>query len=215
MSPRPRRKRILKIPPAVSGFVPESGDYDQNEKITLRFEEYEAIKLSDYDMLTHLEASKQLNVSRPTFTRIYDSARKKIAKAFVENKRIVIEGGDVDFEDTWYRCMDCGTVYKGEEVADNDNGQVCPVCASENVVPLQEAVDYTQSRWGFGRHRGRGFGGSGAGGYCICPKCGYKVPHTAGTPCNANLCPECNIRLIRENSEHHRFVLRKRGKGER
>ncbi len=212
MSPRPRRKRWVKTPPVVTGFVPDSGDYDPKEKVTLRFEEYEALKLADYDMLTHLESSQYMGISRPTFTRIYDSARKKIAKAFVENKRITIEGGDVDFEEKWYRCMDCGTVYKKK--IDDKEGETlqCPVCKSKLVVPLQEVGDFPRNYWGFGKHHGRGFGGAGAGGYCVCPKCEYRESHVPGTPCNARLCPNCNIRLIRENSEHYQFVMRKKGK---
>ena len=75
-------------------------------------EEYESIRLSDYEGLTQLEASKRLNVSRPTFTRIYDAARKKVAKAFVENKSISIEGGDVVFKENWYYCNHCHSVFK-------------------------------------------------------------------------------------------------------
>jgi len=33
MSPRPKRRRTIKIPTAVTGFVPESGDFDPNEKV--------------------------------------------------------------------------------------------------------------------------------------------------------------------------------------
>ncbi len=210
MSPRPKRKRTIKIPPAVTGFVPESGDFDPNEKVVLCFEEFESVKLSDYDLLTHLEASKEMGISRPTFTRIYDSARKKIAKAFVENRRITIEGGDVDFEEHWYRCMDCGTVYKQGDLEHAEEEAHCPVCQSKNIIPLQKAVNSPGRQWGFGRHGGKRFGGAGAGGFCICPKCDYREPHVSGTPCSAQLCPHCNIRLIREGSEHHRFVLKKR-----
>lgn len=57
---------------------------------------------------------------------------------------------------------------------------------------------------GFGRGRGRGQGGgrrSGgmrAGGYCVCPSCGYKEEHQAGKPCFEKKCPECNTDLVRE-----------------
>ena len=212
MSPRPRRKRIINMPPTTAGFVPLSGDYDAGQKVTLRFEEYEALKLSDYDMLTHLEASRRLGVSRPTFTRIYDAARKKIAKAFVENLMITVEGGDVDFEARWYRCLECGTVYREDKQQENNQTATCPVCGSDNVVKVQDAENISEYRWGFGRHHGRHGrrGGFGSGGFCICPKCGHKEPHTPGTPCSALLCPQCNIRLIRENSEHHKFIINKK-----
>jgi len=40
--------------------------------------------------------------------------------------------------------------------------------------------------------------GGGPGGYCVCPKCGYKIPHQRGIPCSQLLCPKCRINLIRE-----------------
>jgi cation diffusion facilitator family transporter len=40
--------------------------------------------------------------------------------------------------------------------------------------------------------------GQGPGGYCVCPKCGYKVPHRRGIPCSTLKCPKCNINLQRE-----------------
>lgn len=42
-------------------------------------------------------------------------------------------------------------------------------------------------------------GGTGAGpvGYCICPKCGEKVSHTAGIPCTSQKCSQCGSPLIR------------------
>ncbi len=39
--------------------------------------------------------------------------------------------------------------------------------------------------------------GSGPGGYCLCPGCGAKTPHTVGTPCNSINCPECGTRMTK------------------
>ena len=40
--------------------------------------------------------------------------------------------------------------------------------------------------------------GKGPDGYCVCPKCGYTIPHQRGTPCSSLKCPECNINLERK-----------------
>lgn len=207
MSPRPKRNRQLEEPPIVAGFVPKNDDYDPSEEVILHMEEYEAIRLSDYLGLTQLESSKRLQVSRPTFTRIYDLARKKVAKAFVENKGISIEGGDVVFRDNWYNCNHCHSVFK-VSIKNLVDDSICPVCHDHDVSHIQDsgnrAIVYGN------RKRRAGSRNKGVEGNCICPKCDYQLPHKAGVPCSSFLCPVCNIRMIRQNSEHHKIILNKR-----
>jgi len=40
--------------------------------------------------------------------------------------------------------------------------------------------------------------GRGPGGYCVCPKCGYKILHQRGIPCSTLKCPNCKINLQRQ-----------------
>ncbi|RKX93042.1 MAG: hypothetical protein DRP84_09105 [Spirochaetes bacterium] len=47
---------------------------------------------------------------------------------------------------------------------------------------------------GMGRGGGRGLG---PGGYCVCPKCGYREPHTPGEPCMKKRCPKCGSVMTR------------------
>ncbi len=208
MSPRPKRQRRINEPPSVTGFIPDDGDFDSNDIIVLFYEEYEAVKLADYRDLPQLEASKIMEVSRPTFTRIYNSARKKIARAFIEHKHLIIGGGDVVFNDKWYLCNHCESVFK---LPSSGDGEVqCPVCRDSDIIEIQDADIKKRS---FRGHRGRGRRGGGAGnepGNCICPKCNYSVVHVAGVPCSSQLCPHCNIRMIRENSYHHKNIINKR-----
>lgn len=51
-------------------------------------------------------------------------------------------------------------------------------------------------RLGHGRQP-RGFG-LGAGGKCVCPKCGAKIPHRAGFPCYLEKCPKCGGLMTRQ-----------------
>jgi len=46
-------------------------------------------------------------------------------------------------------------------------------------------------------------------GFCLCPKCGAKKKHERGTPCQREKCPECEAKMIRENSYHHQLVKKK------
>ncbi|MDD3491596.1 MAG: cation diffusion facilitator family transporter [Candidatus Pacebacteria bacterium] len=40
--------------------------------------------------------------------------------------------------------------------------------------------------------------GLGPGGYCVCPECGYKIPHQRGKPCSIFKCPDCEKSLERK-----------------
>jgi hypothetical protein len=40
--------------------------------------------------------------------------------------------------------------------------------------------------------------GAGAGGNCVCPGCGAKVPHQRGVPCYNIKCPKCGNGMVRE-----------------
>jgi len=56
-----------------------------------------------------------------------------------------------------------------------------------------------QSRGQGGKGRGR-MGGpfaGGAGGSCVCQRCGYEAPHDRGAPCTQKKCPKCGIALTR------------------
>ncbi|TFG89828.1 MAG: DUF134 domain-containing protein, partial [Candidatus Atribacteria bacterium] len=77
--PRPKRLRKIVSPPGFKGYKPYGNRHGMKEHVDLLYEEYEAIKLADYDLMNHQEASKLMGVSRATFARIYESARRKIA----------------------------------------------------------------------------------------------------------------------------------------
>lgn len=73
MSPREKIPKKVLRPPIVRGFKPFGQDLKKGRKymISMLFEEYEALRLSDYEMLNHHQASVEMKVSRPTFTRVY------------------------------------------------------------------------------------------------------------------------------------------------
>ena len=127
---RPKRKRNISRPPIMEGFKPFGIAMKDLEPIILLFEEYEAIRLKDYEGLSQLEASEKMNVSRPTLTRIYESARSSISKAFIEGKAIFIEGGNYEMEDLWYRCNSCKKL--------NIKMDNCKYCNSDELISLNQ-----------------------------------------------------------------------------
>ncbi|MFO8001428.1 MAG: DUF134 domain-containing protein [Marinilabilia sp.] len=105
--PNQRRHRKVESPPSMEGFKPFGIKMKHLEKVVLYFEEYEAIRLIDYENMNQEAAAARMNVSRPTFTRVYKHARKTIAQALVEGKAILIEGGTYISENYWVRCNNC------------------------------------------------------------------------------------------------------------
>ena len=105
--PRPTRNRKIIDPPKMSGFKPFGMPLCEVEVMELQFDEFESIKMINYQDLPQDVAAAKMGISRPTFTRIYNKALKKIAQAFVECMAIKIEGGNVEFEKEWYKCGKC------------------------------------------------------------------------------------------------------------
>ncbi|HRT48304.1 MAG TPA: DUF134 domain-containing protein [Bacteroidales bacterium] len=134
MSPRPVKMRRIGKPPVISGMKPYgfADNRTSSGKVFLNLEEYESLRLCDFYMLHQCQAAEMMGVSRPTLTRIYSSARMKIAEAIVEGKQIVIEGGKIYFDSSWYFCNDCGCFFNNP--GNKGNPEKCPLCGSTMIV---------------------------------------------------------------------------------
>lgn len=128
----PRRRRLRKVvaPPGFKGYKPFGNIKGQKGVIELLYEEYEAIKLADYDLLNHQEAADLMGVSRPTFARIYESARRKIAHALVETKEIRTVYGNAWMDNNWFLCNDCHARFTIPEYVERNT---CPMCRADSV----------------------------------------------------------------------------------
>ncbi len=146
--PRPVKERRVLEPPKIQGLKPVGVPLRFLERIYLSLEEYEAIRLADYDGLDHQEAAMIMGISRPTFTRLIEKARSKVAESIVEVKELCIEGGSYTFSTHLQRCMDCGEFERFE--SPNQLANICPACGSTNLVHLND--------WFGGGHGRRGFG---------------------------------------------------------
>ncbi|MBN2064275.1 MAG: DUF134 domain-containing protein [Sedimentisphaerales bacterium] len=94
--PRPHKNRRISCPPGAVYYKPAGVPINQLQSVTLTLDEYEAMNLLDYQGLGQEEAAVLMEISRPTVTRIYAGARKKIAQALTEGLAIQIEGGPVN-----------------------------------------------------------------------------------------------------------------------
>ncbi|HNV03799.1 MAG TPA: DUF134 domain-containing protein [Vicinamibacterales bacterium] len=93
--PRPFCHRHVAGQPAAPVFKPAGVPALLLGDVVMTLDEFEALRLADLERLYHKRAAEQMGVSRPTFSRIVDSARVKIADAIVHGKALRIEGGPV------------------------------------------------------------------------------------------------------------------------
>ena len=132
----PRRKRLRKVvaPPKFEGYKPYGIVGKGTGAVDLLYEEYEAIKLADYDLMNHNQAAVLMGVSRATFARIYEGARRKIAIALVETKEIKSVFGNATLLDNWYFCEKCIAKFTMPSSVVTRN---CPICNAPEVEFLQ------------------------------------------------------------------------------
>ena len=90
---RPQKQRCICSLPQVTGFAPQG--CDASGSINLTYDEYEVIRLLDYMQMTQEQCAERMQISRPTVTRIYDEARRKIADMLANGRALTIAGGDV------------------------------------------------------------------------------------------------------------------------
>ena len=92
---RPKRLRRLAYAPPAHLFLPSGEDArtTPGDMIVLSMDEFESLRLADLQRHSQEEAAKKMGVSRPTFGRIVESGRSKVARALVLGCRIEISGG--------------------------------------------------------------------------------------------------------------------------
>lgn len=184
--PRPKRIRKMTNPPHFKGFRP-IGLHEDKHPIVMNFEEYEAIRLSDFELLSQVEAANIMNISRPTFARIYESARRKVAQAFVGGHPIVFEGGKVYFDSEWFSCQNCGCWFNHPQK--DQDVKNCALCGSDRIEQYHDNNGEINTE-----------------NICICPKCGKEKEHTNGVPCRLEICTDCNCPMVRKGMPQSKNV---------
>jgi predicted DNA-binding protein (UPF0251 family) len=114
------------------------------ENVSLTVDEFEAIRLKDLEGLEQTTAAESMGISQPTFHRVIESARKKVAEALVNGKAIRIEGGDYMAESSRkFKCYVCG--HEWEEPHGTGRPGKCPKCGSTNIHRAPEDRGYARA----------------------------------------------------------------------
>lgn len=136
---RPTKERIVNNPPLYTEFKPRGVSMKFIEEIKLSLDEYEALRLSDYNGLSQEEAAEEMEISRPTFTRLIEIARKKIADFIINGKMLTIEGGNIHFRKNIIKCDNCGYMFK---INFGTKFVKCPECSSNRLINLAEGFGH-------------------------------------------------------------------------
>lgn len=92
--PRPKKwRRVCRLPDFQS-YGPIDGLSEMEDIIIMTVEEYEVIRLIDFEGLDQEQSAERMGVARSTVQRIYNDARKKIAQSLVNGKTLKIKGGN-------------------------------------------------------------------------------------------------------------------------
>lgn len=91
---RPKKVRYIQKMPKVMQFSPR-GRPGRPEEIEVTLDQFEALKLADFQGFSQSDGAKAMRISRPSFGRILRQARFMLADAIVNGKIIKIVFGDV------------------------------------------------------------------------------------------------------------------------
>jgi len=135
---RPRKNRFVKFDPEVSYFKPRGIPMQNLDEVCLKVDEGEALRLADLLNMSHEEAGRRMGVSRATFGRIIQKARKTVADALINGKAINIEGGNykVIMKARIFMCRKCGN--KWEEAQGTGRPKGCSKCNDDGIYRILE-----------------------------------------------------------------------------
>ena len=99
--PRPTRlKTIRDLPQALAFVASDEQNFEDKPSITLNLEEWECLRLVDYQGIDQEEAAASLDVSRQLLQMLLRSARQKVARALVEVLPLYIRDGHYTYTDS-------------------------------------------------------------------------------------------------------------------
>ncbi len=88
--PRPKKHRRICCSPTAFYFKPMGIPVYELEEVILNNDELESLRLADLMKYSQENAAKEMKISRATFGRIVENARKKVADAILNGKAVRI-----------------------------------------------------------------------------------------------------------------------------
>jgi uncharacterized protein len=88
---RPCCKRKTSCCPTCDYFKPAGTPLHALEEVALPSDELEALRLADFEGLYHADAAERMGISRATFGRILEAARRKVVDALLHGKALRIQ----------------------------------------------------------------------------------------------------------------------------
>ncbi|MCA9729717.1 MAG: DUF134 domain-containing protein [Candidatus Eisenbacteria bacterium] len=105
---RPHKCRRVALSPAATAFKPAGVPIRNLEVTRLRLDELEALRLADLEGCYHEEGARRMKISRATFGRLVENARRKVAHALFEPRMLIFEGGTIEMAPKrTFLCDDC------------------------------------------------------------------------------------------------------------
>jgi len=139
----------------------------------------ENIKISDLKtqkkgsaVTANLEIELPNNINVDEATKISNNLKGKLIKNIDLLEYVAIQIKSHDFTDSYFKPKDFVSKMTGRGFGWQRKGK------------FKDTIKEAQ--------------GKGPEGYCVCPKCNYKIKHERGTPCSTIKCPKCKINLTRE-----------------
>ena len=129
---RPLKDRMVAFNPEINYFKPRGIPIIDLEEVRLTVDQREAIRLSDLLGMSHEEAGRRMGVSRATFGRIIQRARKAVADALINGKAINVEGGSykmISATRTFF-CLNCR--HEWQEPFGTGRPVCCPACKEDD-----------------------------------------------------------------------------------
>ena len=93
MAGRPFKPRCVAHIPNITVFKPAGVPARELKRVTIHWDELEALRLVNLEGCDQKQAAERMNVSRPTVGRMLRETRRKITHALVHGEALLLEQG--------------------------------------------------------------------------------------------------------------------------